>query len=233
MVLRAVLHERHLSADSRDVVKLGMGLIATMSALVLGLLIASAKSSYDAQKTGLAQMSGNVIFLDRILARYGTGAKDVRKSLSAAVADMLQRTWPDESSPSGQTGSAGGTEGRYEHLYGEIEGLSPKDEKHRTLQAQALKVAADIGQARWSLFAQRGSSIPVPFLTVVVFWLAILFASFSLFATPNATVIFTLFVCALSVSGAIFLILELDRPFDGFIQISSAPLQGALAQLGK
>jgi hypothetical protein len=233
MLLRAVLHERHLSADSRDVVKLGMGLIATMSALVLGLLIASAKSSYDAQRSGLAQMSGNIIFLDRILARYGKGADDVRASLHAAVRDMVQRTWPEDILPSGQTGTAGGTEGRYEHLYGEIEALAPKNEKQRSLQAQAIKVATDIGQARWSLFAQRSSSIPLPFLTVVVFWLAILFTSFSLFATPNATVILTLLVCALSVSGAIFLILELDRPFGGLIQISSAPVLNALEQLGK
>jgi hypothetical protein len=213
-----------------------------MTALVLGLLVASAKGSYDTQKSGLAQMSGNVIFLDRILARYEKNAKDgqeslrakkVRESLRNAVDNMLHRTWPEESPPSEQTGSTGGTEGRYEYIFAEIEALTPKTEKQKALQAQALKVATDIGQARWSMYAQRGSSIPIPFLTVVVCWLAILFMSFSLFATPNATVILTLLVSALSVSGAIFLILELDRPFDGFIKVSSAPLRIALEQIAK
>ena len=73
----------------------------------------------------------------------------------------------------------------------------------------------------------------MPFLVVLVFWLTILFISFGLFAPPNATVIATLFVCALSVSGAIFLILELDQPFEGLIRISSAPLRNALAHLGQ
>jgi hypothetical protein len=242
MILRAVLHERHLSGDSKDVVKLGMGLIATMTALVLGLLVASAKSSFDAQRTGLAQVSGNVIFLDRILAWYEKGAKDdkesrraqdARETLRTSVADMLKRTWPQESGESAPTGSEAQTEGRYEVVFEKIQALAPKTEGQRALQAQALKVAEDIAQARWTLAAQRGSSIPLPFLTVVVFWLAILFASFSIFATPNATVIFTLLVCALSVSGAIFLILELDRPYGGFIQISSTPVQNALKQLNK
>ena len=91
----------------------------------------------------------------------------------------------------------------------------------------------DIAQSRWLLFSQKGSSVPTPFLVVMVAWLTLILASFGLFAPPNATAFITLLVCALAVSSAIFLILELDRPFDGIIQISSAPLRNALAQLGK
>src|SRR5262249_23267514 len=112
MMLRGILPEEHLSAESKDIIKLGMGLIGTMTALVLGLLVASAKSSFDAQRTGLAQLAGNVIFLDRALAHYGTEAKDVREMLRASVADMLQRTWPEENAQSGQTEAKSGTEGR-------------------------------------------------------------------------------------------------------------------------
>ena len=83
------------------------------------------------------------------------------------------------------------------------------------------------------LFEQGGRSIPTPFLVLLVFWLTVIFLSFGLFAPPNATVIATLFLCALSVSGAIFLILELDRPFGGLIQISSAPLRNTLDHIGK
>jgi hypothetical protein len=229
MLLRAVLHERHLNADSKDVVKLGMGLIATMSALVLGLLIASAKSSFDAQRNGLAQMSANIIILDRVLAHYGPEAKDARDLVRSSLVSALERIWPEKSSRPAQVEPTSALE----NLYEKIQELSPKSEGQRTLQAQALKLSSDLAQTRWLLFAQRSSSIPTPFLVVLVFWITILFASFTLFAPPNLTVFSALLVCALSVAGAIFLILELDRPFGGWIQISSAPLRDALAQLGR
>src|SRR5262249_22182334 len=125
------------------------------------------------------------------------------------------------------------TEGRYEGLYEKIQELKPKNDAQKTLQAQAFKIASDIGQARWLLFAQKGSSIPTPFLVVMVCWLTLILASFSLFASPNGMVFATLLICALAVSSALFLILELDRPFDGLIEISSAPVRNALAQLGR
>jgi hypothetical protein len=233
MFLRALLPEKHLSGETKDIVKLGMGLIGTMTALVLGLLIASAKSSFDAQRNGLAQLAGNVIFLDRALAHYGPEAKDAREMLRASVADMLQRTWPGENPESGRTEAKSGTEGRYEGFYEKIQDLVPKTDSQRTFQAQAMKTALDMGQARWQLFAQKGSSIPTPFLVIMVAWLTLILASFSLFAEPNAMAFVTLLICALAVSSAVFLILELDRPFDGMIQISSAPLRNALAQLGR
>ena len=231
MVLRAVLPAQHLGSEAKDVVKLGMGLLGTMTAMVLGLMIASAKSTFDTQRTGLAQLAGNVIMLDRILEHYGPESKDAREMLRASVADMIARTWAAESSAAGQTGS-GRTEGRYEGLFEKVEALAPRNDAQRAWQAQALKLCTDMAQMRWVLFAQKGSSIPMPFLLVMVAWLALLFASFSLFAPPNPIVIVTLLVSALAVSSAIFLILELDRPFAGVIQISSEPLRAALTILG-
>jgi hypothetical protein len=228
LFLRRVLPEPHLSQESKDVVKLGMGLVGTMTALVLGLLIASAKNSFDTQRNGLAQLSANLIFLDRILAHYGPEAKDAREMLHASVSDMLDRTWPEDGSRP-KTGS----EGQYEGLYEKIQELAPKNDAQRALQAQALKTGLDIAQTRWLLFAQKGRSIPIPFLVVMIAWLTILFASFGMFAPPNGTVLVTLLVCALAVSSALFLVLELDRPFDGLIQISSTPLRHALEQLGR
>jgi hypothetical protein len=229
ILMRASVPEGNLTADSKDLVKLGMGLIATISALVLGLLIASAKGSFDTQHNGLAQTSANIIFLDRVLAHYGQETKAARELLRRSVVHLLEQIWPEDGSrPESVAPSAGA-----EALYERIQELSPKTEAQRTLQAQALKTGIDIAQARWLLFAQKGSSIPTPFLVVLVFWLTILFASFSLFAPPNLTVLFTLLVCALSVSAAIFVILELDQPFGGWIQVSSDPLREALAQLGR
>ncbi len=233
MVLRAFLPEHHLSGETKDVVKLGVGLIGTMSALVLGLLVASAKSSFDAQRNGLAQLSGNVVFLDRTLARYGPESKEARQMLHDSVADMLAQTWPQDSPGSGRSAAPAQTEGRYEGLFDKIQELSPKTETQRSLQAQALKLGSDMAQSRWSLFAQRGSSISMTFLVVMACWLGIVFGSFGLFAPPNATVFITLLLCSLVVASTIFLILELDRPFDGVIQVSSEPLQRALAQLGR
>jgi hypothetical protein len=232
MILRAFLPEHHLSGESKDLVKLAMGLVGTMTALVLGLLVATAKNSFDTQRNGMAQMAGNVIFLDRALAHYGPEAKDVRDLLRASVADMIERTWPGESPASSPTEKSG-TEGKYEMIYEKIQVLTPKNDAQRTAQAQALKTATDIGQARWLLFAQKGSSIPTPFLVAMVAWLTLILASFSLFAPPNATGVLTLLICALTVSSAIFLILELDRPLDGMIQISSAPVRNAFNMLGR
>jgi hypothetical protein len=232
MILRAILPEKHFSSETKDLVKLGMGLIGTMTALVLGLMIGSAKSSFDTQRNGLAQMSGNVIVVDRALAHYGPESKDVREMLRASMEDMLRQTWPREDDPGSGTEKSA-TEGKYEGLYDKIQELTPKNDAQRAFQAQALKSAMDIGQERWLLFSQKGSSIPTPFLIVMIAWLTLILGSFSLFAPPNTTAFITLLICALSVSSAIFLILELDRPFDGIIQISSAPVRNALAQLGR
>jgi hypothetical protein len=233
MILRALLPEEHLSAESKDVVKLGMGLIGTMTALVLGLLIASAKSSFDTQRNGLAQLSANIIMLDRALAHYGTESKDAREMLRASVADLLETTWPEDNGVLGQTREKPRTEGRYEGMYEKIQELTPKNDAQRTFQAQAMKMGTDIAQTRWLLFAQKSSSIPTPFLVVMVCWVTLILGSFTLFVRPNVFVFGTLLVCALAVSSAIFLIMELDQPIGGIIQVSSAPLRDALAQLGR
>jgi hypothetical protein len=233
MVLRSLLPDHHLSGESKDVVKLGMGLIGTMSALVLGLMVASAKSSFDTQSNGLAQMAGNVVFLDRLLARYGPETKEVREMLRASLTDLIERTWPQGGSRAERAASSTGTEGRYEGLYEKLQELAPKSDAQRALQAQAIKLATDVAQSRWLLFAQRGNSVSMPFLIVMASWLGIVFASFSLFAPPNATVFTTLLLCALVVTSTVFMILELDRPFEGVLQVSSAPVERALAQLGR
>ena len=230
MFVRSALPEHHLSADSKDVVKLGIALIATMSALVLSLLIASAKSAYDTRSNQLVQVSADIIELDRALARYGPETKEARSLLERSVAATLERFWPTEGArPIAIDPKASPVEA----LYDKIEELSPQSDAQRALRSQAETTALDMGRTRLLLFEHLDRSIPVPFLVVLVFWLCIIFASFGLFAPRNATVIAVLCVCALSVSGAIFLILELDRSFEGLLKVSGAPLRAALAQLGQ
>jgi hypothetical protein len=232
MMLRAVLPEHHLSNESKDVVKLGAGLIATLSALVLGLLIASAKSSFDAQRTGFQQLSANIVLLDRLLARYGPETKDARAALHRLVESTIDRLWPKDASQSSGLGAqaitASGT-----IVFERVRDLLPKTDVQRSLQSQALQICTDLAKTRLLLTEQDESAIPRPFLIVVVFWLTVLFTSFGLFSPLNPTVIATLLVCALSVAGAMFLIVDLDEPLGGLIQISSTPLRNALAQLGQ
>jgi hypothetical protein len=232
MTLRALLPERHLTAETKEVVKLGTGLIATLSALVLGLLIASAKSSFDAQRTGFQQLSANLILLDRMLARYGPETKEARAALHSLVESSLERLWPADASQSVGLGAhaitaSGAT------VYERVRDLSPKTDAQRSLQSQCLQICTDLARTRLLLTQEDESAIPRPFLIVVVFWLTVLFTSFGLFSPWNPTVIVTLLVCALSVAGAMFLIVDLDQAFDGLIQISSTPLRNALGQLGQ
>jgi len=229
MFLRRVLPEQHLSADSKDTVRLGMGTIATMAALVLGLLVASAKNFYDTQSSELTELSANVILLDRILAYYGPETKEVRDLLRDAVAHQLDLIWhQDRQQLSEVEPTAGGGE-----ILKKIQALSPKNDAQRAFQAQALSMGLGLAKERWLMFEERSNSISIPLLAVLVFWLAIVFASFGLFAPPNATVIATLLLCALAVSGAIFLTVEMYTPFKGLMQLSSAPLRNALAHLGQ
>jgi hypothetical protein len=232
MLFRRIVPERHLSADSKDVIKLGMGLIATMSALVLALLISSAKTSHDTQSNELTQMAADFIQLDRVLAHYGPETKDARALIYATVAQGLGQTQSAKTYHSGILDTQVTTAGA-NSFFEKIQLLEPHSDFQRALFAQAMQLSAELSRLRSLLLEQTGGSIPMPFLVVLVFWLAMLFTSFGLFAPSNATVIGILLVCALSVAGAIFLVLEMDRPFEGLIQISSAPLHNALAHLGK
>jgi hypothetical protein len=230
MFLRATLPEQHQSTESKDVLKLLIGLIGTMSALVIGLLIATAASSYATRRSEFTQMSANIVLLDRALAHYGPETNEARNLLRRAVAGEFHRTWQnDTTAPAKFDPTAAGAE----ILFDKILELVPQSDVQRSLKAQLLTMVINLGQTRWLLFVQNGSSIPIPFLVVLVIWLSLIFASFGLFAPLNATVVVALFLGALSVSGAIFLILELDLPFEGLMRISDEPLRKALAHLGQ
>ena len=223
--IRRLLPDHHLSSDSRDGIKLALGLVSTMSALVLGLLVSSAKSSYDTERNEVIQMAAKIAFLDRVLAIYGSEAADARGSFREGVKDTIKRMWPGEAgmppqlAPDAQAGSA---------MYAAVQNLSPHDDAQRKLKDQATSVAIDLGQLRFLLRAQAVPSISKPMLIILVSWLVIIFL-----APSNPTVIFAFIISAVAVSGAIFLILELDQPFGGFLQISSEPMVNALQQLQK
>jgi hypothetical protein len=232
MVLRVRVPDHHLGDSSKDVIRLGMGLIATMTALVLGLVIATAKTSYDRQDEAIKHSAAKILLLDRVLANYEPETKETRALLRRTVAERLDAIWPEDRAQHARFGAPEAVFAAQE-IEAEILQLSPQTEIQRWLKSQALQIGGEITETRWLLLGGLGSAVPAPFLVVVVFWLTLIFASFGLFAPRNATVITVLFLCALSVAGSIFLILEMDEPFEGLMKVSSAPLRYALSQLGQ
>lgn len=228
-VLRRTLPQDHLAKESQDVIRLGVGLIATMAALVLGLLIASAKGTYDTQSTQVRQITANIILLDNMLRQYGPEAEPIRKGVRAALPALADRMWTEkrDNNRSEPFESLSGSE----RVYAAIQRLAPKDDVQKAFQARAIQIASDVAQTRMLLFVGSGDPMPIPFLVILVFWLIIIFASFSLFSELNRTVTGLLALFALSASCGIFLILELSRPFTGLMMISSEPLRNALAPL--
>ena len=232
LFLSGLLPERHLRDNSRDTVKLVTGLIATLAALVLGLLISSANSSFEAVGTAITQTGAKIILLDRALANYGPETKQVREQLRNAVVGVLEIFWPEEKAEgSGLAGFERTTAA--EDLQTKIRKLTPANDVQRELRSHAEQLSGDMLETRWLLIAQSQRAIPMTFLVVLLFWLVMLHVSFGLLAPRNATVITVLLISALSVSGALFLILEMSHPLDGVLKVSSAPLRKALEHLGR
>ena len=230
VLLRNLLPDHHLADDAKDVVRLGTGLIATMAALVLGLLIGSANTSFQTQSGQVTRVTANLILLDQLLAQYGPETRSARERLRRAVEPLIERIWRENrSSAAMQSSFAASAEA--ETAFADVFALPAQTETQRALKARAIDVTNDIARTRLLLFERASDAIPTPFLAVLVFWLAMIFASFSLFSRLHPTLTILLFVFALSASGAIFLILELSQPFEGLMQISSEPLRRALAPL--
>lgn len=232
MALSVWLPDHQLEGRSGDVVKLVMGLIGTMAALVLGLLIASANTSYDTQAGNVLQIAADTIQLDRVLARYGPEAKEVRDQLRQAVVQSVEQIFPKEPGISSNLEVPKAKSEMYEY-YDTLQMLSPKTNGQQFAQNQAMQISTSILHTRALMYEAMTGSISLPFLVVLVSWLVLLFLGFGLLAKLNGTVITALLIGALSVAGAIFLIQELYRPYSGLMRLSSAPLISALAQVGQ
>jgi hypothetical protein len=228
-LLRTTLPQHHLSKDSQDVVRLGVGLIATIAALVLGLLIAAAKGSFDTQSGQVKQITADIILLDALLEQYGPEAQPIRVEMRSVIGPLADRLWHEKAADAARPFAR---DAKTESAYIAIQALSPRNDLQRSLQSRAAQISTDLAQTRLLLFAESDSAIPAPFIAILAFWLIIIFASFSLFAALNVTVFAFLSLFALSASCAIFLILELSQPFTGLLMIPSAPLRNALAPLG-
>lgn len=226
-----VVPDEHLTGDSKDTLKQGLGLIATLTALVLGLLVATTKGTYDTQRASVMDLASTLSFLDRVLDRYGADAKAAREALRNTTRVLLDQIWPGEG---GQPAHLSGAElqSATEGLFERVAELDPKTDVQRVLKGRAIDLLGSLGQIRQKLLAQQESSIPTPFLVVLISWQALLFACYGLLTARNRTVFLVLFVCMVSLASALFLVLELDHPFDGMIRVSGGPLRAALTRMG-
>jgi hypothetical protein len=230
MAIQRALPEDHLGPDGKEVVRLSTALISTMAAIILGMLVSSAKASYDARKNEVAEMSSEILIIDRLLARYGEETGEVRTQFRQTVEDGVARIWPKDASQGGQLRPGENAEILTERL----EHLTPKNEVQTAVKAQVMPQVLSLRQTQWLMFLKtQQSSIPIPLLVILVLWLAGIFVSFGLFAPPNPTVVVTLVLGALAVSAAIFIILEMYTPFSGILRISPAPVMEALKQMGR
>jgi hypothetical protein len=230
MALQRVLPGHHLSKETQDVVKLSAGTIATLTALVLGLLVSTAKNSFDTINAGIVQSSAKIIVLDQALAAYGPETKSAREQLRCSIAAMIELVWPAEKTDVSALTAIERANG-IELVRDQLRGLPPGNDAHRQILAQAQQIVDALGQSRWLLIEQAQNELPLSLLLILVFWLILLFVSFGLFAPPHATTLTVLFVGACAVSAAIFLVLELNQPLQGLIKVSDIPLLDALRHL--
>ena len=228
MSIRVRLPEHHLDKPSEDAVRIAMGTLATLTALVIGLLVAASRTTFDTRTSEINEFSGDLILLDRQLVHYGPEAADARDLLRRYAVYKIESTWPDEGA------QAPDPEGwkLLEEVQDRVRGFTPKDDAHQWLRSRALDVSGSLARTRWLLDVQRASAVPWPFLAILVLWLTVLFVSFGVFAPRNGTVLAAMSVCAVSLAASVFLILEMDRPFSGTIRIPSAAMREAASRIG-
>ena len=230
VALRKTSPDRHLTSDTKETVRLGTGLIATIAALVLGLLIAAANGSYQTQSGHVQHLAADIILLDQLLAQYGPEGRTARVELRRATGPMVDHIWKESGSGAArQAPFAAASAGQ--DMVAVVLQLSPRNDVQKAIKDRAMGVITDIAQTRLLLFEQSGGAIPLPFLVVLIFWLSIIFCSFGLFSDPNPILIGAFVICSLSAAAALFLVLEMSQPFSGLMQISSAPLRNALGPL--
>jgi len=227
--LNRVLRPSHLSRETQEVVRLGIGMISVLSSLVLGLLIATAKSSYDTTDTAVRNYVAELALLNETLRDYGGDAATPRDLLREYTLRLRDDIWPpDAAAPHLNDDQAAAL---MEHVREQVRALRPVDDGQKWLRDQALTINENLLRDRWLLIGEQGRNVSPIMLGVLVSWVTLIFLSFGINAPRNAMVATSFLICSVAIGGAIFLILEMDRPLQGILQISSWPIHNALAQM--
>jgi hypothetical protein len=230
MLLSKRLPEHHLSDESKQVVQAATATVGTVAGLVLGLLVASATSSYNTQRSNVIELSARVALLDRLLAHYGPQAADARASLKSAAQASLAQIWPNDRWQAPADAFAPTSN---EDLLDRLEDLTPRNDRQTSIKNMALGVALELGRMRWLMREELTKSVSLPLIVVLTFWFTAIFLGLGIFARRNATTVTALGLSALALTGAIYLMTEMYAPFQGLLQIPSTPLQNVIAILGK
>lgn len=227
---RTRLPPHHLDEATRDVVKVGVGFLSTLAALVLGLIVASAKTAFDTRADEVHSASAKVALLAGDLRDLGPAGGVALEELREGVTERLDALW-------GREGARSVSPGRWPHtietIRGTLRAIVPADDAQREARTKALRRLDELGQIRSVAAVYAGSAVTVPLLVLLVAWMFVIAAAINVFAPRNGTVVTFNVLCALSSASAIFLILEMDQPFGGFIRVSDAPLRAALAQFAR
>jgi hypothetical protein len=227
--IRYLLPAHHLTEDTKNLVTVSTAVVATVSALVLGLLISNANTTFTRLGGEVTALSAEILRLDHILRRYGADAEPARSKLLQYTERKADDLFPDDRARVNL--SDGSTYELLQQLEDLILRLRPANARDQWWQNQAMLLAARIGESRWLLAQQVGQGTPKLFVAVLVFWLALLFGSFGLFAPRNLTSAVILTLCALAVAGAVGMFLKLEQGFGGIVRISSQPMRQAVTQL--
>jgi len=227
MTLKRSLPPDMLEGGSKEFIRLAAGFLATLAALVIGLMIASAKNTYDSQNTNVRQLGTNAVLVDQMLVKYGPEAGAARTLLREIIPSATARIWRENTQGTG--GATFVVSQTAERFYNAIEGLRPANAEQTSLKSRIIAITTEMGRTRLLVFTQSDNAIPVPFFIVLTFWLVVIFAS--LLAEPSRIVIASILVFAISVSSALFLIVDLSHPFEGLMQISNHHLQMVLPKI--
>ncbi len=224
MRLRGWLPERHYTPDMAALLQAITGMLVTFTAIVLGLLITSAKTSFDAAGADVQRYGIQIVKVDRLLREYGPDARAIRASLAAYTTGALAQFRSEH--PFDDAGSR-----LLDDVEDGVRRLRPADEFHRRLQSDSLSRVSEMIQRRWMLAADRNASMTGALYVVLVFWLAVAFFTFGLNARANAFLAVAMSLCGVATASAMFVILDMNTPFNGLIAVSEQPLQTAVTRL--
>ena len=225
------LPERYNDPGTRAVVTTAMRTVSLLSALVLGLLVATAKNKFDSNNAQTERFAADVMSLNRELVNYGADATDIRALLHRYVVAKIALNWPSLDSPKPAPDDPLPWR-LIDEVQQKLRALHPQSEEQRATLSGALQIAADFTRSSWLQKAQEADHVPQPFVLILMIWLFLLFVGIGLFAPRNAVTVTALLVTALSIASAIALIDDLDAPYRGFVVVSPQPMQRALAEIG-
>lgn len=228
LALGRILPQDQASEATHKAVQLTMSVVGLLAALVLGLLVASAKSSLDTSSKEVEQFGTSLVLLDRDAVHLGSEAVPVRALLRAFTEEKITQTWTQTWTEDPAAADHSRTVKLLEDIQARVRAFVPQTDTEREARTSSLRLIDDIKQNSRLLAVQQSRHVPRFFLIVVVFWLGVLFFSYGVFSPPNAVVIAAMVIAAFSVSAAVNLIIDMDHPFAGYIAVSKVPMQQAL-----